>query len=70
MLSEIVADAKTNAVLSLSRNTKQSLDKIRDIGNFAAHKIFYNTKKSDIDGIQLEYRATVEELLYKSGIRR
>ena len=70
MLFDIVSDAENNSVLNLSRNTKQSLEKIRDTGNYAAHKIFYNTKKTDIDPIKFEYRAVIEELLYKSGIRR
>jgi hypothetical protein len=69
MLVDIVNSAKTDTVLSLSRNTKECLDDFRDIGNFAAHKIFYNTKKCDIDKIRINYRASIEELLYKSGLR-
>jgi hypothetical protein len=69
MLSDIVTIAKNKKELALSRNTKESLDQFRDIGNFAAHKIYYNTRKSDIDGIKINYRACIEELLYKSGIR-
>ena len=69
MLVDIVSIAKSNKVLALSRNTKEALDAFRDIGNFAAHKIFYNTKKSDINSLKISYRATIEELLYKSGIR-
>lgn len=69
-LSDIVADAKTNSKLSLSRNTKLCLDDFRTLGNFSAHKIYYGARKSDIRKVILEYRVTIEELLYKSGIKK
>jgi hypothetical protein len=67
-LNMIVANAKGNSTLSLSRNTKACLEDFRSIGNFSAHKIYYNAKRQDIKKISLEYRAAIEELLYKSGI--
>jgi len=69
MLERIVSDAKSNTVLNLSRNAKEHLDVFRTLGNFSAHKIYYNCTRSDIQKVILEYRATIEELLYKSGIR-
>ena len=69
MLNHIVSNAKTNSTLALSRNTKASIEDYRTIGNFSAHKIFYNAKRKDIDTVQKEFRASVEELLYKSGIK-
>ncbi|WP_179033026.1 DUF4145 domain-containing protein [Paenibacillus kribbensis] len=70
MLSEIIDEAKKNSLLNLSRNTKEHLDYFRKLGNFAAHKIYYNTKKQDIEKILLDYRSAIEELLYKSGIKK
>ncbi|UZJ79444.1 DUF4145 domain-containing protein [Fictibacillus sp. KU28468] len=70
MLVDIVNNAKTNSKLGLSRNTKDSLDDFRELGNFSAHKVFFNARKTDIDRVVLNYRATIEELLYKSGIRK
>ncbi len=69
MLNHIVANAKTNSVLALSRNTKKSIEDYRTLGNYSAHKIFYNAKRKDIDAVQKEFRASIEELLYKSGIK-
>lgn len=69
MLNPIIDDATTNSTLALSRNTKDHLDAYRKVGNFSAHKIYYNAKKKTLDQIILEYRATVEELLYKSKLR-
>jgi hypothetical protein len=70
MLGDIVNNAKTNVKLGLSRNTRDSLDNIRELGNFSAHKIYYNAKKYDIDRAILNFRACIEELLYLSGIRK
>lgn len=69
MLSHIVTNAKANNKLSLSRNTKDAIDDFRVVGNFSAHKIFYNAKRRDISRVSSEYRAAVEELLYKSGMK-
>ncbi|WP_372876725.1 hypothetical protein [Spongiibacter marinus] len=69
MLNHIVSNAKTNKTLALSRNTKESIESYRSLGNFSAHKIFYNAKRKDIDLVKMEFRASVEELMYKSGIK-
>jgi hypothetical protein len=69
MLEGIVANARSNNPLRLSRNTKSALDGFRVIGNFAAHKVYFNCRRSDVDRVATEYRAAIEELLYKSGIR-
>ena len=70
MLEAICTNAKNNKVLNLSRNTKEVLDDIRDLGNFAAHKITYNTRKTDIDKKYNSIRACFEELYYKAGLKK
>ena len=70
MLEKIVNDAKTNSRLKLSRDAKAVLEDFRTIGNFSAHKIYYNCRRSDLKNITAHYRATIEELMYKSGIRK
>ena len=70
MLDGICQNAKCNETLDLSRNLKEDLDKIRNLGNFAAHKITYNTTKKDIDDLKIKIRTAFEELLYKSGKKR
>jgi len=69
LLERIVQDAISNSSLTLSRNTKDCLDKFRTLGNFSAHKIFYVCKPSYIQEVILDYRATIEELLHKSGLK-
>lgn len=69
MLEKICSNAKGNKTLNLSR-LKNDLDSFRDLGNFAAHRIFYNTTKQDIDNKRDRLRALLEELLYKAGFKK
>lgn len=69
-LSYIINHASSNKPFSLSKEVIETLDEFRQLGNFAAHKIQYNTKRKDIDNIRLRYRMTIEELLYASGIKK
>lgn len=69
-LERIIENAKMNKNLKLSRDTKTLIDEFRVIGNFAAHKIYYNCRRADLKQVALPYRATIEELLYKCGIRK
>jgi hypothetical protein len=69
MLDSIITNARGNRTLALSRNSKASVDEFRTLGNFSPHKIFYNARRGDIRKHIVEFRALVEELLYKSGIR-
>jgi len=68
-LDNVIKSAKQSKILALSRDTKHTVDAFRELGNFSAHKIYYNARRNDIDQIKMKYRATVEELLYKSGLR-
>ena len=68
MLEKIVADAVKNKSLHISRSRKE-YDEIRELGNYAAHKIHYNTRKKDIDEIKQTYRVCLEELYYIAGLK-
>ena len=69
MLEGIVSNAKSNSKLRLSRDAKEVLEEFRTLGNFSAHKIYYNCRRGDLQRLTTSYRAIVEELLYKAGIR-
>lgn len=69
MLEKIVANAVNNTTLHISRSRKE-YDSIREIGNYAAHKILYNTRKKDIDDIKQTYRVCLEELYYLAGLKK
>ena len=69
MLERIVSNAKSNSKLRLSRDAKEVLEEFRTLGNFSAHKIYYNCRRGDLQQLTASYRAIIEELLYKAGIR-
>lgn len=68
-LERIINNAEQNRTLNLSNDSKKVLDEFRVLGNLSAHKIFYNCRKTDLKNILRMYRVTIEELLYKSGIK-
>ena len=70
MLEGIVTNAVNNIVLKLSRNSKTCIEDFRELGNFSAHKIYYNAKRKDVEKVIFNYRATIEELLYKAEIKK
>ena len=69
LLERIVNDAANNAKLSLSRNAKKDIDTFRELGNYSAHKVTYTCKREFIKEKIDAYRALVDELLHKAGIR-
>jgi hypothetical protein len=70
MLERILDRVRSTTAFSLSRNSKETLEVFRKLGNFSAHKIQYSCRKDDIKKVAIDYRALVEELLYKSGVRK
>ena len=69
MLDKIIKNAGNNQTLKLSANVKKELALFKDLGNYSAHKIWYNCTKQDIEPHILKYRMIIEELLYKSGLK-
>lgn len=69
MLEAIIANAKNNADLKLSRTSKNDLDLFRELGNFSAHRIEYTCRREYIAPHIQKYRALIVELLHKAGIR-
>ena len=68
-LDKIIKNAEQNAVLALSSNTKKDMSLFKDLGNYSAHKIWYNCTQGDIKPHVLKYRAIIEELMYKAGLK-
>jgi hypothetical protein len=69
LFERISQNARNNSFLGLSRNTKPCIEKFRTLGNLSAHKIHYTCKKSYIEEVIQEYRAAIEELLFKAGLK-
>ena len=68
-LDKIIKNAEQNVALALSANTKKDMALFKDLGNYSAHKIWYNCTQGDIKPHILKYRAIIEELMYKSGLK-
>lgn len=69
MLERIVADAKNNSTLNLSRNSRADIDVFRELGNFSAHKLTYLCRREYIAEKIDKYRALIDELMHKAGLR-
>ncbi len=69
LLEGIVRNAEGNAKLGLSRNAKPTIEGIRKLGNYSAHKVTYTCKREYIREQIIDFRALVDELLHKAGIR-
>ena len=68
-LDKMIKIAEQNSKLALSSNTKRDMGLFKDLGNYSAHKIWYNCTQGDLKPHLLKYRAIIEELMYKSGMK-
>jgi hypothetical protein len=68
-LDKIIKNAEQNPNLSLSLNTRKDMNLFRELGNYSAHKIWFNSTQKDIEPHILKYRAIIEELIYKAGLK-
>ena len=69
-LKTLINKAISNPSMSLSSKVRRSINDFRELGNLSAHRITYNCRRDDIRPIRLEYRAVIEELLYKAGLKK
>ncbi|ADU26510.1 hypothetical protein [Ethanoligenens harbinense] len=68
-LDKIIKNAEQNTELALSANTRKDMAIFKDLGNYSAHKIWYNSTQQDIKPHILKYRVIIEELMYKAGLK-
>lgn len=68
-LDKMIKISEQNATLALSGNTRKDMVLFKDLGNYSAHKIWYNCTQGDIKPHILKYRAIIEELIYKAGLK-
>jgi hypothetical protein len=69
-LSQIISQAIQSKQIDLSRNAKDYLGIFKEHGDLSAHNPFYNCRQKDLQNVQHKYRSLIEELFYKSGIRK
>ena len=68
-LSDLISCTLSETSWNLSRNSRQSMPKLKTVGDLSAHSRRYNAHKSDIDNIIPDLRVVVQELLYLAGLK-
>jgi hypothetical protein len=68
-LSDLITKALNERTWNLSRNSRQSLPKLKDIGDKSAHSRRYNALRNDIDKTIPDLRVAAQEFVYLSGFR-
>jgi hypothetical protein len=54
---------------NLTRNCKQALPKLKDIGDKSAHSRRYNAHRGDVDPLLPDIRLVVQEFVYLAGLK-
>lgn len=68
-LSDLISSVLSESSWNLSRNTKQALPKLKDIGDKSAHSRRFNAIRNDIDKVNAEIRVVIQELIYLSELK-
>jgi hypothetical protein len=68
-LTKLVDLACAEAALSLTRNTKKALPKLKDLGHLSAHGRYFTARPDDVEKIQNDFRVAFEELLHHAGLQ-
>jgi hypothetical protein len=68
-LRDLISKTLSCSSWNLSRNTKQALPKLKDVGDKSAHSRRYNAIRDDLDSIKSDLRCVTEELLFLAGLR-
>jgi Domain of unknown function (DUF4145) len=65
LIDKTIAETSWN----LSRNAKNAMPKLKDVGDKSAHSRRFNALRSDIDKVAPDLRLVAEELLSIAGLR-
>lgn len=68
-LGDLIDKCLQETSWNLSRNCKQAMPKLKDIGDKSAHSRRYNAHRGDIDPLLLDIRLFVQELVYLAGLK-
>ncbi len=68
-LRDLIGVLASEATWNLSRNSKKSLDELKDIGDKSAHNRYFNAQRKDIDDIKKDIRNVSQELLYLANLK-
>lgn len=68
-LRDLISKTVACNAWNLSRNTKQALPRLKDVGDKSAHSRRFNAVRDDLDSIRPDLRCVAEELLSLAGMR-
>lgn len=68
-LRDLITCCLNEPCWNLSRNCRQALPKLKDIGDKSAHSRRYIAQRGDIDPLLTEIRLVVQELLFLAGLK-
>jgi hypothetical protein len=68
-LRDLIDKSLQEPAWNLSRNCKQALPKLKDIGDKSAHSRRYNAHRGDIDPLLSDLRLVVQEFVYLAGMK-
>ena len=68
-LRDLITACLAESSWNLSRNCKQAMPKLKDLGDKSAHSRRYNADKGDLQPLLPDIRLVVQELLYLAGLK-
>ncbi len=68
-LSDLITQTLSEKSWNIGRNAKQSLPKLKSIGDLSAHSRRHIAHRSDIDKIMSDLRTAVQELIYLADLK-
>ena len=68
-LKDLVTRCASESTWNLSRNCKQALPKLKDLGDKSAHSRRYVAQRGDLDPLLPDIRVSVQELVYLAGLK-
>lgn len=68
-LSDLISNILKESAWTLGRNTRQSLPKLKDIGDKSAHSRRFNAIRNDIDKISNDLRIITQEFIYLAQLK-
>jgi hypothetical protein len=68
-LRDLITCSLSEPCWNLTRNCKQALPKLKDVGDKSAHSRRYIAQRGDIDPLLADIRLVVQELLFLSGLK-
>jgi len=68
-LRDLINAALNETSWNLSRNCKQSMPRLKDVGDKSAHSRRYNAHRGDIDPLLADVRLVVQEFVYLASLK-